>query len=173
MASSRRVVINGFAIETAPSFPELYDVLGQPSRIDSGEIPAPYGHRNNQTHIYDEAGLTFNEHHHTRRAQAICCWYETADSPFRFTPRQPFTGQLMFENVDMPRGGRPDEYLAVSPFEVVPGFGGIWSYKFSGFDVRVESRGAKLKSGRRNKVRQVAEIWVSWPHDDWGKPVEA
>jgi len=63
LRSGRRVLINEFVVETAPTISELYGVLGRPTRIDSGEQLAPVGHRNNQTHVYDDSGLTINEHH--------------------------------------------------------------------------------------------------------------
>ncbi len=53
---SRRpaVIINGLVITAAPSVPELYAVLGQPSRVVSASGPAPPGHRNNHIHVYDQ-----------------------------------------------------------------------------------------------------------------------
>jgi hypothetical protein len=169
----RRIVVEGLIVETAPTVTELYAVLGPPTRVDSGESPAPVGHRNNQIHIYEDCGLTINEHHYTRRVQGLCCWFETDDPAFRFTPRHAFTGKLMFELVEMPRGGRDEEFVAVSPFRFVPGLGGVWTYKFDGFAVYLDARGAKLKSGRRSKVRRIVMVSVSWPHDNWSMPVEA
>lgn len=167
------MAINGLLIETAPSVDELYAVLGQPSRVDTGERPAPVGHRNNHIHVYDESGLTLNEHHYTRRVQCLSCWFETDDPPYRFTPRQPFTGRLLLEDVEMPLGGKPGEFFAKSPIKFISEFGGIWTYKFDGFDVHVGTRGAKLRSGRRSKVLRITHVNVSWPHDNWGKPVTA
>ena len=165
-----KMAIGGFAIVTAPTVAELHAVLGAPSRIDDGERPAPVGHRNNQIHVYDTIGLTFIEHHYTRRAQAISCYFETEEPQFRFTPRQPFAGQLVFDSIGMPLGSEERTFLSASPIEFAHWLGGSWSYQFDGFAVHVETRGPKRPSGRRGRVRKVIEVSLSWPHDDWGTP---
>lgn len=173
VTSDPKVIVGGFTIETAPTVAELHAVLGAPSRIDAGERPAPVGHRNNQIHVYDAMGLTFNEHHSTRRAQEICFWFGTEEPRFRFTPHQPFTGKLVFDNIVMPLDSEERTFLSTSPLEFAHWLGGSWSYRFEGFAVHVETRGPKLGSGRRGRVRKVIEVSLSWPHDDWGEPADA
>jgi hypothetical protein len=38
------------------------------------------------------------------------------------------------------------------------------------FAIHVHTRVRKLPSGRRSRVRQVIEVSVSWPHDNWDSP---
>jgi hypothetical protein len=168
-----KVILGGLVIETAPTVAELHAALGPPSRIDTGELPAPVGHRNNQVHVYDALGLTLNEHHHTRLAQAACCWFGTDEPRFRFTPRQPFAGRLVFGGVVMPLGGDEEAFFAAAPFEFIESLGGVWSVRLAGFSVHVQTRGPKLPSGRRSRLRQVIEVSLSWPHDNWGAPANA
>src|SRR5690242_9692014 len=66
-----RPSFNGTVIESSPSVPQLHALLGPPNLVNSGPIPAPVGHRNNQRHIYNDLGICFIEHHHTRRL--TCC----------------------------------------------------------------------------------------------------
>ncbi len=165
-----RVVIGGLSIIIAPTVGEMYAVLGRPSRIDSGETPAPVGHRNNQIHVYDHFGLVFHEHHYTRRAQGVWCWFDVSDSSYSFAPHQPIRGRLVFDGVAMPQGGRDIEFSQSSPFEFTPDLGNIWRFAISGFTVFLHSHGPKLPSGQRSKVRRVTDVSISSPHDKWGEP---
>lgn len=173
MTDGPKVFVGGFAVETAPSVADLYAVLGSPNRIDAGEQLAPVGHRNNQTHVYDGLGLTFNEHHYTRRAQQLCCWFGTDEPQCRFTPRLPFADQLVFGDVVMPPGGDERAFFAAAPFDFVQFIRGVWSVRLAGVSVHVQTRGRLLPSGRRGRVRQVIAVSVSWPHDNWEAPADA
>lgn len=165
------ISVNSFRIKTAPTVPEMHAVLGLPSRVESGETPAPIGYRNNHQHVYDALGLSLNEHHYTYLVQDITCWFHTHDPEFRFTPISEFAGQLIIDGVEMPLGINIREFLVASPCVFDGGFGGSWHFKFDGFSVFVSSRGQLLKSKRRSKVRKVTSVSLSWPHDPWHKPV--
>lgn len=161
-----RVVIDGLTIVSAPTVEKLHVVLGRPGRIESGETPAPVGHRNNQIHIYDQLGLVFHEHHYTRRAESIWCWFEVEDRRYRFTPHESFRGHLLFDGVEMPFGGLETSFLDFSPFHFVRELGDVWNFAFDGFGIFVHSRGPFLPSGRRSKVRRITDVSISWPHDN-------
>lgn len=164
------VVINGLVVLSAPTMEEICSVIGLPSRVDSGEQPAPHGHRNSQRHVYDDIGIHFTEHHHTRRAIEVCCWYEVSEPIYRFTPKHPFTGTLTLNNVQMPAGGRDVQYLASSPLEFQQQLRGSFQFELSGFTIILNSIGQRLSSGRRSQIRRVMLLSFSWPHDNWGEP---
>ncbi|MDZ4821100.1 MAG: hypothetical protein SGJ20_19215 [Planctomycetota bacterium] len=165
------VCVDDFRITTAPTVAAMHQRFGTPSRIDTGETPAPAGHRNNQIHVYDELGITLNEHHHTRLLQLVTCWFATDDPHYRFTPHSNFTGQLQFENVTMPLGGDIRQFLGLSPFQLNCVLTGSWSYVNNEFAIFVNSRGRRLPSGRRSKVQSILSIDLFWPHDLWQEPV--
>jgi hypothetical protein len=167
----KKICVGALQIDSAPTVPEMCSVLGRPSRVDSGQQEAPYGHRNNQIHIYDDLGVTFNEHHYTQRVQDICCWFQTDDPPFRFTPKGQFEGLLIFEDVVMPNGGDVREFFSQSPFNFDDRFGGSWLYRFGDFSIYLDSRGDKLPSGKRSKKCKVQYLSLSWPHDPRQAPV--
>jgi hypothetical protein len=164
------VDVNSFRIIKAPSVAEMHAVLGKPSRIDSGEKPAPVGHRNNQIHIYDELGITFQEHHFTKLVLCVQCWFQTNDPEYRFTPQHDFTGRLIIDGIQMPSGGNVQLFLANSPLILSDGFGGTWRYNEGDFDILVSSRGKLLPSKRRSKIKEITSIALSWPHDNWQVP---
>jgi hypothetical protein len=150
---------------------EMHAVLGSPSRIDSGITPAPHGHRNNQIHVYDSFGFVVHEHHFTRRAEDIWCWFDVQEPQFAFVPYQPFVGRLLFDGVEMPLGGRDVEFVRSSPFKFAQELGHVWRYEFAGFVIMLNSQGRKLDSGRRSSVCQITDLSISWPHDNRLAPV--
>jgi len=90
----------------------------------------------------------------------------------RLAPFGSTTSCVLFILV-MPRDGDERAFFAAAPFEFVSLLGGSWSFGFAGFAVHVQTRGPWLPSGRRSRVRQVIEVSVSWPHDNWRSPRDA
>jgi hypothetical protein len=164
------VIVDGLRIETAPPVAELLRAIGTPSRIDTGPTPAPRGFRNNQQHVFDSLGIHVNEHHHTRRAQALGLTLRVDEPRYGFTPKSAFAGQLLFDGVAMPLRATEREFLQASPWPFDHFLAGNWSYKFDGFFVAFDAVGPKLASGHRSKQRMVVDVSVSWPHDPQGHP---
>jgi hypothetical protein len=48
--------LNGEDFIDAVSHSMIHDLLGPPTRVIVPGPPAPYGHRNNQVHVYDSLG---------------------------------------------------------------------------------------------------------------------
>lgn len=164
------VIVNGFRIESAPPVADLLNVIGTPTRVDAGPKPAPPGFRNNQQHVFDSLGVHVNEHHHTRRAQAIGVALSVQERRFGFTPISAFTGALLFGGVRMPLHATEREFLKAAPWPFEHFIAGGWHYRFDGFFVGIEAVGSKLPSGRRSKRRVVVDVSISWPDDPHGDP---
>jgi hypothetical protein len=135
------VVVNGLRIDAAPPVAELLRVIGTPTRVDTGPQPAPAGHRNNQQHVFDTLGLHVNEHHHTRRAQAIGITLSADERRYGFTPASAFNGDLLFDGVPMPLRATESEFLQAAPWKFQPLLAGQWSCKFDGFFVGFDAVG--------------------------------
>jgi len=57
------LLLNG-RLFNSPVPPAEYRVaLGVADRVEEPSPPAPYGHRNDQIHLFDEFGLYLIEHH--------------------------------------------------------------------------------------------------------------
>jgi hypothetical protein len=164
------VIVNGFRIETAPPVAELLGVIGMPTRIDTGPTPAPPGFRNNQQHVFDSLGVHVNEHHHTRRAQAMGIALSVDERRYDFTPSSSFTGELLLDGVHMPLRATESQFLDAAPWTFEQFLAGEWHCDFDGFSVGFSAVGAKLASGSRSKRRVVVDVDISWPHDPHGKP---
>ena len=164
------VIVNGLRIETAPPVGKLFGVIGTPTRIDTGPTPAPPGFRNNQQHVFDSLGVHVNEHHHTRRAQAIGIALSVDERRYGFTPGSPFAGDLLLDGVRMPLRATEAEFLEVAPWTFDPFLAGEWHCDFDGFSVGFSAVGAKLASGSRSKRRVVVDVDIEWPHDPRGEP---
>ena len=165
--ADQRVAINGWAVATAPTVPELHLVLGTPSRVEDGYPPAPVKHRNQQVHVYDALGLDFIEHHYTRRITQVRCWFDVTEPQFHFTPAFAFGGRLIIDGVTMPAHPTEVEFLATRPPAMRRVIAGIWASKVGGIYLGIGARGRRLPSGRRSKTRQVEDVSIGWPHDDW------
>lgn len=167
---SSQIVINGLAIASAPTVFECYFVIGRPDRIDSGTTPAPVGHRNNQLHVYDRCGMVLYEHHYTRRASGLTLWVDTAEPLYRFTPRNPFAGKLVFDSTPIPIDINLKLLAAASPWQFESAGLGDWKYQFGGFTVFLSMHRVRLPSGRKSRTSHLQSIHLSWPHDPYGLP---
>ncbi len=164
-----RTVINGIEITAAVQPTSLWAVLDQPDRIVDPAPPAPYGHRNNQVHVYDRLGLHLNEHHFTRLIQGINFVFWPEEEGYRFTPAQPFSGRLLLGGYEVLPGASESDLISRSrlPFRSV--LAGHWLASRDGFSVGIAAKGPRTASGRRSARRRVVGIDLAWPHDPWNR----
>ena len=163
------IIINGRPIPEVVHPPWLHEILGIPDRIDDSASPAPVGHRNNQIHVYDDLGLYFHEHHWTRLAEDLVFVFWPEEQCHRFAPRRAFSGHLQLRDYLVPAGASESEFVRDCPMPFDRWLAGSWRAGTDRFRVGMNSKGAKLKSGRRSQRRRVVSIDVSWPHDPWRK----
>ncbi len=159
------VVINSMAISEAVPIGQLHEVLGVPDRIVDPAAPAPFGHRNNQIHVYDRLGIYFIEHHWTRLAQSLTFVFWPEVQRFRFSPSSPFAGHLTVALYRFPIEATEAEVIRHC---LIPWKGfvrGDWQAKLGKIHVSLNAEGKRLKSGRRSARRRVVSVDVSWPHD--------
>jgi hypothetical protein len=165
-----RVLINARSVLSLPTIAEFHALLGPPSRIDSGEIPAPVKCRNNQIHVYDHLGLRLLEDHFTRRICEIACSWDVDDPLYRFTPRTPCAGTVTFDGVALPHAGAERDVARDCTWRFDRVLGGLWAFTLGEFHVALVARGARLRSGRRSKSKRIIEFSVSWSHDNQINP---
>ncbi len=161
------VVINGCAIVGSMPPLKLYEIIGPPDRIAEPAEPAPFGHRNNQIHVYDDLGLFFHEHHWTRLAMGLTFVLWPEEETARFRPNMPFSGCLQLGGYRMPNEAFEIEVLRECPIPFERFLSGIWRARSDRFAIGMETKGARLRSGRRSSKRRVVSVDVSWPHDPW------
>jgi hypothetical protein len=157
------LILNGeLLVEACP--PSLFhNLLGPPSRIVAAGPPAPYGHRNNQIHVYDSLGIFLNEHHHTYAIEAVSfvLWPEES----HFALLSPFSRRLALGSLHV-AVGFDERHLSESGLPLWQMVAGSWNAKGQVY-VSVETKGRRLPSGRRSKARSVATISVGLRHDPW------
>ena len=166
-SSPVRIAIHGVEIMSAPRMGTIYEALGKPSRLHVPTPAPPPGHRNNQIHVYDALGIRVNEHHFTFRAHELGLTFDCKDSPFAFTPREPFRGSFVIDGKAMPLGGPEADFVRACPLPLKHTLSGLWHWEDNGLYVGLQARGSKLRSGRRSRQRQVIDFSLSWPHDPW------
>ena len=169
-ASADSFVLNGLTITGAIAPAVIHQLLGEPTRIHSAGPPAPYGHRNNQIHVYDVLGLYFNEHHYTRSltGATFVFWPEEEDYPF--TPQHAFCGKLIIGDYEIPELASEKEIIAECGLPFRDRLGGVWSLPGM-IPIILDTKGAKLPSGRRSSAKRLASVSIGWPHDPRAQPL--
>lgn len=168
-ASLDALVLNGVTIVEAIAPATIHDLLGNPSRIVAAGPPAPYGHRNNHIHVYDSLGIYFNEHHHTRLLEGMSFVYWPEEEGFAFTPAAAFSGSLQVADYEIPVQVSERELFARCDLPIERVLGGHWAVDGTIF-IDFETKGAKLKSGRRSAARRLVRVSIGWAHDPHGAP---
>ena len=163
-------VIQGTAFATAPSIAELHALLGPPSRIAEPAVRAPVKHRNNQFHVYDEAGLYFQEHHYTRRIAGCDVVFRPAELSVAFAPHGLYSGRFRLGTRDVSPDADLGELVRGCGLTFEPSLAGWLVARRDQFSVILTCRGAKLPSGQRSRTLQLASVALSWPHDPWRTP---
>jgi hypothetical protein len=161
------VVLGGYPISEAIPPQRLHEVLGRPDRIVDPAQPAPFGHRNNQIHVYDTLGLYFHEHHFTRLAEDLVFVLWAEEEGYTFSPLQSFSGCLRLGGYRMPLEAIESEVVRNCPIPFESFLSGRWRTRGGRFGIGMDTKGAKLRSGRRSSRRRVVSVDVSWPHDPW------
>ncbi len=162
-----RTVINGIEITAAVPPTSLWAVLGQPDRIVDPAPRAPYGHRNNQVHVYDLLGLYLHEHHFTGLISGMVFVFWPEEEGFEFTPAHPFPGRLLLGDYEVPPAALESELISRSRLPFRPVLAGHSRARSERFSAGISAKGARTASGGRSARRRVVGIDVAWPHDPW------
>lgn len=165
-------IINGAAIGSAPSVAELHALLGPPSFIAEPKTPAPVGHRNNQWHVYETAGVLFYEHHYTRRVTGCSVVFQPEDIEVPVVLPQPFAGRLQLGNIELPPDIGMKDIRRKCGIEFKASLGNSLIARRERFAVMLIFKKAKRPSGRLGRALRLVSIELSWPHDPWGEPAD-
>jgi hypothetical protein len=139
---------------------ESAKVLGVSGRIEEPAIPAPYGHRNNQIHVFDDLGFYLIENHATRQVDAVVFVLWLEESPFK--PACEFSGHLTIGGVSVFPGMLVKEFSGNSVVFQGPVLG-RWSAEKDGVWVGIRAAGIRQRSGGRGKRFRLANVTVCIP----------
>lgn len=151
------LLLNGQPFQSPVQPSDYAAVLGAPGRVEEPSTPAPYGHRNNQIHLFDEFGLYLIEHHATRQIDAVVFVLWLDESPFK--PAREFAGHLTVGGVSVCPGMLVKEFsLSTIAFEgpVL----GLWSAEKNGVWVGLRATGIRQRNGRRGKRLRFENVCV-------------
>lgn len=149
--------LNGRLFNSPVPPAEYASVLGSTARIIDPSAPAPYGHRNNQIHVFDEDGLYLIEHHATRLIDSVVFVLWLEESPFK--PTREFSGQLTIGGIDVRPGMLVKEFSGSSISFKGPVLG-LWTAEKNGVWIGLGAEGLRNKSGRRGKVLRFVSVSV-------------
>ena len=166
-------IINETAFGSAPSVPELHALLGPPSYIAEPKTPAPVGHRHNQWHVYETAGVLFYEHHFTRRMTGCSVVFQPEDIKVPVVLPQPFAGPQELGGLVLPPDIGWRETLRQCGMAFKPSLGNSFIARRDQFAVMLIYKKVRRPSGRLGRALRLVSVELSWPHDPWGKPADA
>jgi hypothetical protein len=156
LVSLEGLALNGQPFCTPTSSTTYEKVLGPVSRVID-PASAPYGHRNNLIHFFDDAGVYLIENHATHLIAEITfvLWPEEAVH----RPLHGWTGNLVVGGVLVARGMAESDCVdGTIPFR--RWMAGWWSASAGGIHVSFTSEGERQRSGRRSKRRLVVQVSV-------------
>lgn len=136
---------------------EYSQTLGVAPRIVDPSPPAPYSHRNNQIHIFDEIGIYLIEHHATRLIDAVTfvLWLEEAV----FKPAREFQGQLTIGGVRFFPGMMENDYVGGTIAFEGPVLK-TWKASRGGIWIGITGQGIRGRSGSRGRRLRLVDVEV-------------
>lgn len=155
VAAADGLTINGQVFNKKLPLERLQIVLGLSSRtIDPGP-PAPYGHRNNQVHVFDSEGIYLTEHHASRLIESVNFVFDPSDSPFPI--ERAFSGSLKIDG-QLIRVGMSERDLDLA--HLSRDLPGEFSVKHENCWIGVSTMGRRDSHGKRRKPRRVIRVSV-------------
>ena len=153
----KHIQINGYSF-SSPQFGSAFaDVLGTPTRVDSLGEPAPFGHRNNHAHYYDDIGIYLLEHHSTRLIQSIVFVFAPDHAILR--PACPFTDVISIFGVSVGSSMLARDFGLKCPLPFKGVLGSIYvDCEFGA--VVLPTYAERTRSGRTSSRRYVTEVSV-------------
>jgi hypothetical protein len=136
---------------------EYASVLASPPRVVEPLPPAPYEHRNNQIHLFDDLGLYLIEHHATRLVDVVVfvLWLEES----AFKPVCEYSGELTIGGVRFFPGMTPRDYSDGTIAFERPALG-LWSACRDRIWIGLNTKGMRQRSGRRGKRLRFVDVSV-------------
>jgi hypothetical protein len=157
------LLLNGRLFQS-PVRPAEYSVaLETSARVVEPTPPAPFGHRNNQIHLFDELGLYLIEHHKTRLVDSVVfvLWQEEAT----FKPLHEYSGELTIGSVRFFSGMTPRDYSGGTIACEGPVLG-LWrANSRDGIWIGLHARSMRQPSGRRGKRLRFVNVSICFSQD--------
>ncbi len=161
IAAADGLKINGQVFGRALPLERYEDVLGLPSRtIDAGP-PAPYGHRNNQVHVFDSDGIYLTEDHASRLIRSVNFIFDPADSPFPI--ERAFEGNLEVDGQTIRAGMSEGDIESAHLTRDLPG---EYSVRLEDCWIGISAKGRRDPGKRRRKPRYVVRVSVCLKQKD-------
>ncbi len=154
--SLESLTLNGQVLCSKLPPAKYYDLLGSTVRLIEPQPPAPWGHRNNQIHMFDNQGLYLIEHHATRLVDSVVIVLWLEEAPFQ--PASEFCGPLTVGGVHVFPGMAEDEFVG-GTITFVESLRGEWNAKGAVY-VALSTKGKKQPTKRRTKRRYFVYVSI-------------
>jgi hypothetical protein len=159
-ASLDGLLLNGCLFQSPVQPSEYAAVLGSPVRVVEPLSPAPFGHRNNQIHLFDDLGLYLIEHHATRLVDGVVFVLWLGEAAFK--PVCEYSGELTVGGVRFLPGMTPRDYTGGTIAFEGPVLR-LWNAERDGIWIGLRAEGMRQPSGRRGKRLRYVDVSVCFP----------
>jgi hypothetical protein len=150
-----RLSFNGSNFACATTLDAYSSILGIPDRSEPIGPPAPYGHRNNVIHYYDQLGLLLREHHSTRLIDGIEFIFEP--SKCMFATKHAYSGELTICGVTIDKGTLFPDFALASQIVFRSHLGHAWYRDGERISIQIEVDQLKRKnSAARERILAIA-----------------
>ena len=147
--------INGKLFNSELPLERYHEVFGLPSRTIEAGSPAPFGHRNNQVHVFDSQGIYLTEHHASRLIESVNFVFDPLDSPFPID--RAFDGILEVGEQTIRAGMLEADIESEHLSHDIPG---EYSVKLEKCWIGISAQGRRDARGKRRKPRYVVRVSV-------------
>jgi hypothetical protein len=151
------LLLNGRLFQSPVQPAQYAVVLESPVRVVEPSPPAPYGHRNNQIHLFDEIGLYLIEHHAARLVDAVVFVLWKEESAFK--PEREYFGELRIGGVRFFPGITPRDYSGGTIAFDGPVLG-LWNARRDRIWIGLNAKKLRQPSGRRGKRLRFVDVSV-------------
>ena len=156
-ASLDGLLLNGRLFRTPVLPTEYAAVLASPVRVVEPSPPAPYGHRNNKIHMFDEVGVYLIEHHATRLVNAVVFVLWLNESTFK--PACEYSGELEIGEVRFFPGMTPKDYSRGTIVFEGPVLG-LWKAHRDGIWIGLNAKKLRHPNGSRGKRLRFVDVSI-------------
>lgn len=145
--------MGGVLIAGEIALQSLAQVIGAPTRVDEGEVQAPYGHANNKVCLFGDYGIYATQQHSSELIDSINFVFDNKESIFAL--KRPF--QEAIDVFGIPLTANSTEKDLVGFQEFLPG---EYERQSDQVSVGVTATGRKNARGRRIGPRFIVEVNV-------------
>lgn len=156
----KSITLDGMSFSCGMPLSEYELILRCPSRSIELGGRAPYGHRNNHAHFFDDVGIFLAEHHLTRLIEGVGIVLEPKHAYRK--PVSGYRGELIVCGVPIVHGMRPEEFLERCEVSFRWHLGHSLVFDAESISIDIDTYTERTPSGRESAHRVISVVSVGF-----------